>query len=113
MGYRTIILTRSSHFPDLRKYVFTGDLYNFKSNCRFLENAEMLFHCAAKLHYVLKMWQVNVKGTEILLRAASQVSVKYFCYLSSAEAREEKLHCFRSFYRRDSLRYKQKLCLGR
>lgn len=84
MGYHTRILNRSSHFPDLRAEVFNGDLCDFNSIGRFLENAKMIFHCAAELHDDSKMWQVNVKGTELLLKAASQVSVKYFCYLSSA-----------------------------
>jgi nucleoside-diphosphate-sugar epimerase len=84
IGYSTKVLTRSSHYLDGRAEVFTGDLCNFNSICRFLENAEMLFHCAAELHDDSKMWKVNVKGTELLLKAASQVSVKYFCYLSSA-----------------------------
>jgi nucleoside-diphosphate-sugar epimerase len=84
MGYSTKVLTRSSHFSDQRAEVFTGDLCDYNSISRFIENAEMLFHCAAELNDDSKMWEVNVKGTEMLLKAASQVSVKYFCYLSSA-----------------------------
>lgn len=84
MGYRTRVLTRSAHFRDIRSEVFTGDLCDFKSISKFLENTEIVFHCAAELHDESKMWQVNVKGTEMLLKASSQISIKYFCYLSSA-----------------------------
>lgn len=51
----------------------------------FLEDAEIVFHCAAELHDESSMYSTNVQGTLNIINALKKAeSVKYFCYLSSA-----------------------------
>jgi nucleoside-diphosphate-sugar epimerase len=50
----------------------------------FLRNCNLLFHCAAELSDISKMWDVNVAGTEKLFGLASKSGVDYLCYMSSA-----------------------------
>lgn len=51
----------------------------------FLEDAEIVFHCAAELHDESLMYSINVQGTTNIINALKMAeSVKYFCYLSSA-----------------------------
>ena len=82
--YSVRILTRKSNFDNPAVEVFTGDLEDEKVLKLFLSNADLLFHCAAELHDKFKMWDVNVRGTERLLKIANDTSIKYLCYLSSA-----------------------------
>ena len=84
MGYHVKVLTRQSAYADSRAEVITGDICDFNTVKLFLENAEIVFHCAGELNDQSKMWAVNVKGTENLFNAASKSTVKYFCHMSSA-----------------------------
>lgn len=83
-GYQVRALSRKGNFsvPDVE--VFRGGLENEKLCHDFLRNAQLLFHCAAELRDESKMWEVNVAGTERLLRAARQSQIEYVCHMSSA-----------------------------
>lgn len=83
-GYKVRALSRSKHFDDPSIELFRGEIKNEKTLEHFLQNAHLLFHCAAELKDQSKMWEVNVLGTERLLRSVSNSSIEYLCYLSSA-----------------------------
>jgi nucleoside-diphosphate-sugar epimerase len=83
-GYRVRALSRQKHILGKNIELFNGNIINEEDVQAFIQGAHLFFHCAAELHDDSRMWEVNVKGTELLLKAVSQVSVRYFCYLSSA-----------------------------
>lgn len=83
-GYKVRALSRSKQFDDTDVELFCGGLEDEEVLKYFLYNAGLLFHCAAKLYDASKMWDVNVLGTERLLRLAKESNIRYFCYLSSA-----------------------------
>ena len=83
-GYKVRALSRSKHFDDPDVELFRGGLEDEEVLKPFLSDAQLLFHCAAELHDESKMWDVNVLGTELLLRLIKGSSITYLCYLSSA-----------------------------
>jgi len=83
-GYKVRVLSRSEYFANLKVELFRGGLEDEEVLKPFLYNASLLFHCAAELYDEPKMWDVNVLGTERLLRIVKNSSIKYLCYLSSA-----------------------------
>jgi nucleoside-diphosphate-sugar epimerase len=83
-GYKVRVLSRQGKYCDSRVELFTGGLENEDVLERFISTAHLLFHCAAELHNESKMWDVNVVGTERLLRLAKKSGIKFFCHLSSA-----------------------------
>ncbi len=83
-GYKVRVLSRSKYFDDPDVKLFCGGLEDEKVLKSFLNNAHLLFHCAAELYDESKMWDVNVLGTERLLSIVKGTSIKYLCYLSSA-----------------------------
>jgi nucleoside-diphosphate-sugar epimerase len=83
-GYKIRALSRSKHFDDPDVELFRGGLDDEEVLKSFLSNAHLLFHCAAELYDESKMWDVNVLGTERLLRLIKNSSIEYLCYLSSA-----------------------------
>jgi nucleoside-diphosphate-sugar epimerase len=64
--------------------LFRGGLEDEEVLKSFLRNARFLFHCAAELYDESNMWNVNVSGTERLLRIAKELDIHYLCYLSSS-----------------------------
>jgi nucleoside-diphosphate-sugar epimerase len=83
-GYNVRTLSRSKQFDNTDVELFRGGLEDEEVLKSFLYNAGLLFHCAAELYDESKMWDVNVLGTERLLRIAKESNIRYFCYLSSA-----------------------------
>jgi len=83
-GYKVRALSRSEYFFDSDVELFRGGLEDEGVLKSFLRNASLFFHCAAELYDESKMRDVNVLGTERLLRIVKDSSVKYLCYLSSA-----------------------------
>ena len=83
-GYKVRALSRSKHFDNPNVELFRGGLEEEEVLKSFLSNAHLLFHCAAELYDASKMWDVNVLGTERLLRIVKDSSIEYLCYLSSA-----------------------------
>lgn len=83
-GYKVRALSRSKYFDDPDVELFRGGLGDEDVLKSFLYNASLLFHCAAELKDQSKMWDVNILGTERLLRLIKDSSIEYLCYLSSA-----------------------------
>ena len=82
--YKVRVLSRRKHFDDPDVELFRGGLEDEEVLKPFLSNAHLLFHCAAELYDESKMWDVNVLGTEQLLRIVKESNIQYLCYLSSA-----------------------------
>lgn len=83
-GLHVRVLSRSDRNwgPDIE--VCRGDLSDADCLRRFLNGAHFIFHCAAELHNVAEMQEVNVAGTRRLLRASAESGAEYFCHISSA-----------------------------
>lgn len=82
--YKVRALSRNQYFDDPNIELFCGGLGDEEVLRHFLMNARLLFHCAAELRDQSKMWDVNVIGTDRLLRIVRKSSIRYLCYLSSA-----------------------------
>lgn len=82
-GYRVRILTRKCELKSDELEIVYGELENEKILKEFLNNADLLFHCAGELYDEQKMWEVNVRGTERLMRLIPGSGIKYFCHISS------------------------------
>jgi nucleoside-diphosphate-sugar epimerase len=83
-GYQVRVLSRQQQSFDSRVEVIGGDLRDEKTLAKFLSGAELVFHCAAELQNPSIMWDVNVNGTQNVLKLCGKENIKYFCYLSSA-----------------------------
>ena len=81
-GYIVRILTRKPSFPLQFVERFSGEIDDVEVMERMLENAGVVFHCAAELHDTKRMYAVNVKGTERLARIAIEKGVRSFVYIS-------------------------------
>jgi nucleoside-diphosphate-sugar epimerase len=82
--YSVRVLTRRHQYNADGMNVFQGGLDDEEVVKAFLKGAHLLFHCAGELNDEMRMWDINVRGTERLLRLASQQDFEYLCYLSSA-----------------------------
>ena len=82
-GYHVKIFSRNDKTKITNAEVIIGDLRDEVSIGRFLADAQLLFHCAAELNDESQMWEVNEKGTELLIKLVGNLNLKYFCYLSS------------------------------
>lgn len=85
-GYHVKVLTRRSYFDgqDQDIEIYKGDLQDESVVRSFLHRGHMVFHCAAEIRDVSKMWEVNVHGTKRLFSQLNQSEIEYFCYISSA-----------------------------
>jgi len=83
-GYVVRVLSRMGTFGDSRVDHFRGGLQDAAVLRHFIVGAHLVFHCAAELKDESQMWEVNVKGTEQLLRLVKETNIQFFCYLSSA-----------------------------
>jgi nucleoside-diphosphate-sugar epimerase len=82
-GCRVRVLTRRNYVnKDVQ--VFNAGLTDQVPLEEFICGADMVFHCAAELKDESKMQEINVLGTEIIMKLVAQHCVAYFCYLSSA-----------------------------
>jgi nucleoside-diphosphate-sugar epimerase len=82
--YKVRVLSRRQDLFNADVEIFDGDINDQALLTIFLRNCNLLFHCAAELSDTTKMWDVNVSGTEQLLRLASESGVEYLCHMSSA-----------------------------
>jgi nucleoside-diphosphate-sugar epimerase len=82
-GYRVRVLSRQKHFNISGAESFIGDILKEADLEVFMQNADMVFHCAAELKDKSKMWTVNVDGTQLILKNVEKLGIRYFCYLSS------------------------------
>lgn len=83
-GYKIRILIRGDRSVDPGIKLFRGGLDDEDILKLFIRDARLLFHCAAEVYDESKMWDVNVLGTERLLRIVEKSDIKYLCYISSA-----------------------------
>jgi nucleoside-diphosphate-sugar epimerase len=84
LGYEVRVLSRKKELTISQVTLFCGGLEDEAVLADFLRGAHLLFHCAAELQDQSRMWEVNVAGTERLLRLAAQEGIEYLCHLSSA-----------------------------
>lgn len=84
LGYAVRVLSRRTAFQIPGAESYGGGLEDAAVLENFLQDAQLLFHCAAELRDQSRMWEVNVAGTERLLRLAAQAGIEYLCHLSSA-----------------------------
>jgi nucleoside-diphosphate-sugar epimerase len=78
------VLRHRSNINDKDLSVFHGDICNQELLEDFLADAQYVFHFAAELNDQDRMWDINVNGTQKIVKAAKEKNVKYFCFLSSA-----------------------------
>jgi nucleoside-diphosphate-sugar epimerase len=83
-GYQVRALDIRLEFEDPKIEPFQGDIGDRQILKPFLQDADLVFHCAAELRDEARMWDVNVVATETLLSLIETSGVEYFCYLSSA-----------------------------
>lgn len=83
-GYTVRALTRRRDLTLSGVDMHYGDIRDESALKSFLNQANLLFHCAAELKDESRMWDVNVAGTENLLRLIPESGITYFCHLSSA-----------------------------
>ncbi len=82
-GYTVRALSRQKHLLGKNVELFNGDIVNEKDLKAFMKDAQLFFHCAAELKDESRMWAVNVRGTQNLLKYAEEFGINYFCHLSS------------------------------
>lgn len=84
LGYQVRILTRAPlKWPYQDVQLFLGDLRDEECDLKaFLDDATLLFHCAAELRYKSNYATVNVDGTQRLIEAA-RGRIKRWVQLSS------------------------------
>ncbi len=83
-NYLVRVLTRQESYKKRFVEIVLGGLDDEKVLDKFLNNADMVFHCAGELKNESRMWEVNVNGTERLIRKINESKIRYFCYISSA-----------------------------
>jgi nucleoside-diphosphate-sugar epimerase len=85
LGNKVFILSRSavkSNFDSENVEIFIGDLQRKETLVDFVNNVDILYHCAAEIKDESKMYLTNVIGTKNLINVASHV-VKHWIHLSS------------------------------
>ena len=83
-GYTVRALTRRKDLTLSGVDMHYGDIRDESALKSFMNRANLLFHCAAELKDESRMWDVNVAGTENLLRLIPGAGITYLCHLSSA-----------------------------
>lgn len=85
-GYEVRVLSRKIPVKSKTANVkyFLGDLENKNTLGDFLDQCNLIFHCAGEKHDESRMMDVNVRGTEKLLALLKGIGVQYFCHISSA-----------------------------
>jgi len=84
-GWQVKVLTRGETIPSMHDIsIIKGDINDEFILRDLVSNVDAVFHCAAELNDETKMYDVNVKGIETLLRILKTSSASYLCYISSA-----------------------------
>ncbi|MFH1785018.1 MAG: NAD(P)-dependent oxidoreductase [Candidatus Micrarchaeota archaeon] len=85
--YKVRIFTRTSRFKIDSIDAIVGDITDLDSCKKACEGIDVVIHCAGVLGgwgiANQKFWDVNVNGTENMLKAASEAKVKKFIHISS------------------------------
>lgn len=82
-GHIVRVLARGEYSnPEVQ--IYKGDLSDELVLEELVSGADMVFHCAAETRDPSRMREVNVFGTERIVRVIRRHPIKYFCYLSSA-----------------------------
>ena len=81
-GDEVHILSRKKPNNDSSVTTHLGDLRDIESLKLFLNNVDLLYHCAAEIKDDSKMREINVEGTRNLIEAASN-KIKHWVHLSS------------------------------
>lgn len=82
-GYLVRALSRG-RFTNPRAQLFKAGLSDELELNSFIDGADMVFHCAAELNDTSKMREINVQGTERIVKLIRQHCIKYYCHISSA-----------------------------
>ena len=82
-GYMVRALSRGRYINP-KAQLFKAGLSDELELNRFIDGADMVFHCAAELNDASKMREVNVLGAERIVKLIRQHRIKYFCHISSA-----------------------------
>lgn len=82
-GCQVRALTRRD-YVNQHVQVFKAGLSDEVQLEQFICGADMVFHCAAELTDESKMQEVNVLGTEKIVKLINRHRIRYFCHLSSA-----------------------------
>lgn len=82
-GCHVRVLTRRD-YANQEVQVFKAGLSDEVHLAQFICGADMVFHCAAELKDESKMQEVNVHGTERIVKLVRQYCIRYYCHLSSA-----------------------------
>ncbi len=84
------IPTVSNSLDDLTIEKVKGDILDYHSLLNAFEGVETVYHCAAMISIMptnfQKMYEINVVGTENVMKAAFKKGVKKVVYVSSIEA---------------------------
>ena len=83
-GYAVKALTRRADYVKRGVEVVYGSIDDEGLLTDYLNNANLLFHCAGELHDISKMWETNVNGTQRLVRQIAKSRIEFCCYISSA-----------------------------
>lgn len=82
-GYRVRVLDPKESSTNGKLEIFRGVLDDEAMLRRFLQGADLLFHCAAERRDESKMWATNVEGTRTLVEEVNKSPVSHLCYFSS------------------------------
>jgi nucleoside-diphosphate-sugar epimerase len=82
-GYPVRALTRGDYARD-GVQIYKGGLADEAVLEQFMDRAGALFHCAAELRDPARMQEVNVAGTERIVRLLARHGARHFCHISSA-----------------------------
>lgn len=83
-GHSVRILSRGNHQPTHSQIsMHKGDISNYQDVKLAIKDCSAIFHCAAEKNNPQKMVSANVEATSLLFNLAQELSVKFFCHLSS------------------------------
>lgn len=83
LGCQVRVLTRRNYVNE-GVQIFKAGLSDEAHLEQFICGADMVFHCAAELRDESLMQEVNVLGTEKIVKLINRHRIGYFCHLSSA-----------------------------
>ena len=84
LGYSLRVLSRSEpRRKDLSIEMIMGDILNKEVVKDAMSRCIAVFHCAAELRDLDRMYNVNILGTNNVHSAARKSKVSYFCHISS------------------------------
>ena len=83
-GYSVRLLSRSNYSVNNSSIqIIRGDILNEKIVEKAMSGCLAVFHCAAELRDLDRMYDVNVHGTNNVYNTALKNKINYFCHISS------------------------------